>query len=244
KLEDIWRRMLKDIYSKEKKAFDGEKMTCAELQDELKAILKTKRYLIILDDVWTAEDFRKIKEVLVNTKMGSRIIITTRSDEVASQADDGYKIKVKPLEAEDAWHLFRRKAFPRTENHICPLVLQECGKLIVGRCDGLPLALVAIGSILSLKVQNVTEWGLFDAQLISELNKNVNLNHVVKILNLSYKYLPDYLKSCFLYCAMFPEDHMIHRKRLIRLWAAEGFIEQIGNCSLEDVAEGYLTELV
>lgn len=244
KLDDIWRRMLKEIYSKDKKEFDAEKMTCGELQDELKELLKTKRYLIILDDVWTAEDFIKIKDVLVDTKMGSRIIITTRSDEVASQADDGYKIKVEPLEKEDAWHLFCRKAFPRAENHICPKTLQKCGKLIVGRCDGLPLAIVAIGSILSLKEQNDTEWRLFDVQLISELNNNSNLNHVVKILNLSYKYLPDYLNSCFLYCAMFPEDHMIHRKRLIRLWVAEGFIEQSGNCSLEDVAEGYLRELV
>ncbi|XP_044964580.1 disease resistance protein RPM1-like [Hordeum vulgare subsp. vulgare] len=244
KLDDIWRRMLKEIYSKDKKEFHAEKMTCGELQDELKEILKKKRYLIILDDVWTAEDFRKIKEVLVDAKMGSRIIITTRSEEVASIAHDGCRIKVEPLEEEDAWRLFCRKAFPNTENHICPLALQEYGKLIVGRCDGLPLALVAIGSSLSLKAQNLTEWKLFDEQLIFELHKNENLSRVVKILNLSYKYLPDYLKSCFLYCAMFPEDHMIHRKRLIRLWIAEGFIEQIGKCSLEDVAEGYLGELV
>ncbi|SPT15788.1 unnamed protein product [Triticum aestivum] len=244
KLDDIWRIMLKEIYSKDQKAFDGEKLTCAELQDELKETLKTKRYLIILDDVWTAEAFRKIKGVLVDTKMGSRIIITTRFDEVASQADDGYKIKVEPLEKEDAWRLFCRKAFPRTENHICPLALRKCGESIVEKCDGLPLALVSIGSILSLKEQNDTEWGLFEAQLISELNNNSDLKHVVKILNLSYKYLPDDLKSCFLYCAMFPEDHMIHRKRLIRLWVAEGFIKQNGNCSLEDVAEGYLRELV
>ncbi|KAM3372938.1 hypothetical protein ACQJBY_019722 [Aegilops geniculata] len=244
KLDDIWRRMLKQIYSKDKKEFDAEKMTCGELRDELKELLKTRQYLIILDDVWTPEDFRKIKEVLVDAKMGSRIIMTTRSEEVALIAHDGCRINVEPLEEEDAWRLFCRKAFPSTENHICPLALQECGKLIVGRCDGLPLALVAIGSLLSLKAQNVTEWKLFDAQLISELHKNENLSRVEKILNLSYKYLPDCLKSCFLYCAMFPEDHMIHRKRLIRLWVAEGFVEQDENCSLEDVAEGYLTQLV
>ncbi|XBI51531.1 disease resistance protein RPM1-like [Aegilops tauschii subsp. strangulata] len=244
KLDDIWRRMLKEIYSKDKKEFDAEKMTCRELQDELKELLKIRQYLIILDDVWTAEDLRKIKEVLVDAKMGSRIILTTRSEEVASIAHDGCRIKVEPLEEEDAWRLFCRKAFPSTENHVCPLALQECGKSIVERCDGLPLALVAIGSLLSLKAQNVADWKLCDAQLISDLHKNENPSRVEKILNLSYKYLPDYLKSCFLYCTMFPEDHMIHRKRLIRLWVAQGFVEQIGNCSLEDVVEGYLTQLV
>ncbi|KAF7013321.1 hypothetical protein CFC21_027407 [Triticum aestivum] len=156
KLHDIWRRMLKEICAKDKKEFDAEKMTCGDLQDELKELLKTRRYLIILDDVWKAEDFRKIKEVLVDAKMGSRIIVTTRSEEVASIAYDGCRIKVEPLEEEDAWRLFCRKAFPSTDNHICPLALQECGKLIVGRCDGLPLALVAIGSLLSLNAQNVT----------------------------------------------------------------------------------------
>ncbi|XBI51546.1 hypothetical protein VPH35_034037 [Triticum aestivum] len=242
KLDDIWRTMLKDIYSEDK--FDIAKMSSAELQVQLKKILETKRYLIILDDVWTAEDLFKIKEVLVDKDMGSRVIVTTRTEEVASIADDSYKIKVEPLEEEDAWGLFCRKAFPKIENHICPKALQECGKSIVEKCDGLPLALVSIGSRLSLKSLNVTEWRLFLDQLIWELHNNENLNRMKKILNLSYKYLPDYLKSCFLYCAMFPEDHMIHRKKLIRLWVAEGFIEQIGGFSLEYVAEGYLTELV
>jgi disease resistance protein RPM1 len=244
KLDDIWRSMLKEIYSKDKKELDAEKMNSAELQVVLKGILETKRYLIILDDVWTAADLFKMKEVLVDKGKGSRVIITTRIDEVASVANDGCKIKVEPLEEEDAWHLFCLKAFPRNENHICPKLLQVCGKSIVEKCGGLPLALVSIGSILCLKEENVTEWRLFHDQLIWELHHNDNLNRVEKILNLSYKYLPDYLKHCFLYCALFPEDYLIHRKKLIRLWIAEGFIEQSGACSLEDVAEGYLTELI
>jgi disease resistance protein RPM1 len=109
----------------------------------------------------------------------------------------------------------------------------------VQKCDGLPLALVAMGSVLSLKTKSIKEWTLFYNQLIWELHNNENLNHVEKILNLSYKCLPNYLKNCFLYCAMFPEDYLLCRKRLIRLWIAEGFIEHKGTCSLEEVAEGY-----
>lgn len=244
KLDDIWRSMLKGINYKDEKEFDAEKMSSKELTDKLKEILGTKRYLIVLDDVWTAKDFSEINQVLVDKGMGSRVIITTRTDEVASVAHDGCKIKVEPLGEKDAWLLFCRKAFPRIENHICPEELREYVKSIVEKCGGLPLALVTIGSILSLKAKNATEWRLFRDQLISELHNNDNLSRVENILNLSYKYLPDYLKNCFLYCAMFPEDHMIHRKRLIRMWVAEGFIEQRGACSLEDVAEGYLRELV
>ncbi|KAF6998702.1 hypothetical protein CFC21_014794 [Triticum aestivum] len=243
KLDDIWRSMMNGIKSKEEKEFDAEKMSSIELTDKLKEILGTKRYLIVLDDVWAAKVFFEIKHVFVDEHMGSRIIITTRTKEVAA-AHDGCMIEVEPLDEKKAWLLFCRKAFPRIENHICPKELHEYAKSIVEKCGGLPLALVTIGSILSLKVKTVTEWRLFHDQLISELHNNDNLSRVQNILNLSYKYLPDYLKNCFLYCAMFPEDHMIHRKRLIRMWLAEGFIEQIGNCSLEDVAEGYLTQLV
>nr|CAJ26369.1 putative ATPase [Brachypodium sylvaticum] len=243
KLEDIWRNMLRELV-KDNREFDAEKMYSAELRTELKKILKEKRYLIILDDVWRAGDFFKISEVLVDNGLGSRVIITTRIEDVASVAADGCKIKVEPLKDHDAWFLFCRKAFPNIENHTCPPELCECGKAIVGKCDGLPLALVAIGSLLSLNTKSNKKWRVFYDQLISELHNNENLNRVEKILNLSYKHLPNYLKNCFLHCAMFPEDYLLHRKRLIRLWIAEGFVEQRGASNLEDVAEGYLIELV
>ncbi|KAI4968574.1 hypothetical protein ZWY2020_045904 [Hordeum vulgare] len=174
KLDDIWRRMLKEIYSKDKKEFDAEKMTCGELQDKLKELLKTKRYLIILDDVWTAEDFRKIKEVLVDAKLGSRIIITTRSEEVASIAPDDCRIKVEPLEDDDAWRLFCRKAFPCTENHICPLALQECG---------LPIETVpdSIGELFNLRYLALKKTN------VEILPKSVVKLHNLETLNLQVR---------------------------------------------------------
>jgi disease resistance protein RPM1 len=43
---------------------------------------------------------------------------------------------------------------------------------------------------------------------------------------------------------MFPEDFLLARKKLTRLWVAEGFIEEKGRSTLEEVAEGYLNELI
>ena len=48
-----------------------------------------------------------------------------------------------------------------------------------------------------------------------------------------------YLKPCFLYCGVFPEDSEIKASKLIRLWVAEG-----GKETLEDVAEDYLNDLI
>ncbi|XP_047064302.1 disease resistance protein RPM1-like [Lolium rigidum] len=243
-LVDIWKQMLKKINVQDKPEYDFEHMSSEELQVKVKEILHKKRYLIILDDVWTSIDLMKIKEVLVDDCMGSRIITTSRSEEVAAIADDGCTLRVEPLDHHDSWRLFCRKAFPKTENHMCPPELHLYGERIVNKCDGLPLALVSIGSILSLRTKNIVEWKLFEDHLIWELHHNENLNHVEKILNLSYKYLPNYLKSCFLYCAIFPEDYAIDADYLIKLWISEGFIEQRGTCSLEVVAEGYLEELI
>lgn len=245
-LEDIWKKMLRDLLGKERRNFDFETKNSTELRAELMKILGGEnRYLIVLDDVWAAKDLFRIKEVLVDNRLMSRVIVTTRSEEVASIADDGYKIKVQPLDDHYAWLLFCRKAFPRSGSNSFPDDLLQLGRKIVSKCKGLPLAIVAIGSLMSLKPKTVHVWQHFYDQLILELHRNENLNHVEKILNLSYKYLPDYLKNCFLYCAMFPEDDLIHRKKLIRLWTAEGFIERNGRqCSLEEVAEDYMEDLV
>ena len=64
------------------------------------------------------------------------------------------------------------------------------------------------------------------------------------ILALSYNDLPYYLKSCFLYCGIFPKDHKIKVRNLINLWVAEGFIEKRGKQTMEDIAQDYLEELI
>uniref|UniRef100_A0ACD5V1J5 Uncharacterized protein n=1 Tax=Avena sativa TaxID=4498 RepID=A0ACD5V1J5_AVESA len=56
--------------------------------------------------------------------------------------------------------------------------------------------------------------------------------------------LPYILKNCFLHCTIFPEDYLIKRKRLIRHWVTAGFIRETEHKTMEEVAEGYLYELV
>ncbi|XP_058111972.1 disease resistance protein RPM1-like [Magnolia sinica] len=78
----------------------------------------------------------------------------------------------------------------------------------------------------------------------SEFESDDNLRSMMKILFLSFNDLPYYLKSCFLYLSIFPEDYAIKRMKLIRLWIAEGFVERNEGRSMEDVAEGYLNALI
>ncbi|XP_028110836.1 disease resistance protein RPM1-like [Camellia sinensis] len=136
----------------------------------------------------------------------------------------------------------KRKTF--VENS-CPSHLEGLSRAILNRCEGLPLALVAISGLLSTKNKSsVDEWDKIYRSLGAELQANDKLLSMNKILSLSYIDLPYYLKFCFLYLSVFPEDCFIDHWRLIRLWVAEGFVEMKVGMTKEEVAEGYLNELI
>ena len=65
------------------------------------------------------------------------------------------------------------------------------------------------------------------------------------ILARSYSDLPShYLKSCFLYLAVFAEDYSIPMSDLVQLWMAEGFIPHIAKHKQEQTARKCASELV
>jgi disease resistance protein RPM1 len=135
-------------------------------------------------------------------------------------------------------------AFSGDTNHKCPIELAELAHEIVSKCKGIPLAIVAVGRLIFVRDKTREEFKRIHDQLEWELVNSPSMEHVRNILYLSYIYLPTHLRSCFLYCSLFPEDYLFHRKKLARLWIAEGFIEERGRSTLEEVAEGYMEELV
>ncbi|XP_028105898.1 disease resistance protein RPM1-like, partial [Camellia sinensis] len=179
-----------------------------------------------------------VKEVLQES---SRVLRTTRIANIASTSCRGFHgniYEMKPLSPEESWILFCKKTFQEKD---CPRHLIELSERILGRCDGLPLAIVAIAGVLASKDYNrIDEWELVNRSLGAE----VEGSDMMKILLLSYNDLPYYLKSCFLYLSNFPEDHLIGWMSLIRLWVAEGFVEVKHGKTLEEVAEAYIYELL
>ncbi|KAL5060720.1 hypothetical protein RYX36_032324 [Vicia faba] len=205
--------------------------------------LEPKRYLVIFDDVWTDNFSDEIKHALINNKRGSRILVTTRSMHVAVNSKKSFLVHVHELQSlplNKAWELFCNKAFRGQ----CPTELEDESKEIVQKCGGLPLAIVAIGGLLSTKAKTIFEWEKVSQSLRIELHRNVHLTDLVKILSLSYDDLPFHLKSCMLYFGIYPEDYIINRKRLTRQWIAEGFVTQEEGRTLEDLAEEYLIEFI
>ncbi|RWR84799.1 Disease resistance protein [Cinnamomum micranthum f. kanehirae] len=214
-----------------------------KLREELSDYLKQMRYLIVIDDIWNRDAWDGIQASFPNEKNGSRILLTTRKRDVALYADPKRKpYELRLLTNEECWELLQRKAFPEVVNHGELQELELVGKDIAKRCCGLPLAVVVLGGLLSRKDQSIHEWDKVRKSIGWHLKEGED--QILHILALSYSDLPYYLKTCFLYFAAFPEDSTIHATELCRMWVAEGFVQERGDETMEEVAEDYLLELI
>nr|UBY07196.1 NBS-LRR disease resistance protein [Dasypyrum villosum] len=243
--EDVLRNIMKELF-KDKVSIQSntEALDITRLEETVKNFLEQKKYFIILDDIWTPEAFDDLSRVLIHNDKGSRLMITTREADVAALASRGHILTLEALPEDKAWDLFCMPLLPRDTNHDCPPELKPLSKEIVNKCKGLPLVIVLVGSLLRVREKTVEEWRKINDQLGWELINNSRFDHIRNVLHPSFMYLPTHLKSCFLYCSLFPEDYIFKRKELVRLWIAEGFVEERGESTLEEVAEGYLKELI
>ncbi|KAK4562840.1 hypothetical protein RGQ29_005356 [Quercus rubra] len=219
-------------------------------EDELKSVLleslKDKRYLIVMDDIWNIEVWNEVSTAFPNNSNRSRILITTRIKEVSllARSVNNSVLPIPPyelplLEEDKSWELFSKKVF---WDGTCPPELETLGRQLVKSCHGLPLAIVVLGGLLACKEKTPRIWSNYIGHVNSYLTEN--RSSCIDILALSYNHLPRHLKPCFLYFGIYPEDFEIPVRQLIRLWIAEGFIGQIGDRNIEDVAEEYLEELI
>lgn len=209
--------------------------------------LREGRFLIVLDDVWTAEAWRDLHDAFPKSNKLGKILITSRHEEVARQANQNREPhKLRLLTHQESWLLFRLEVFGEP---IFPSKLEEHGKVIVDQCDRLPLAIVVIAGILVKKTSagdlNATEkrWGKVRERVKYYLTEDPE-KRMEKIISLSYNNLPYHLRPCFLYFGIFPEDFEIPVQKLILMWIAEGFIQKKNEISLEETAQDYLEELI
>ncbi|QCD78232.1 disease resistance protein RPM1 [Vigna unguiculata] len=246
-------RLLRDIMKElcqernEHPAQDVETMNRMSLIKEVRKRLSNKRYVVLFDDVWNETFWDDIELALIDDKNGSRILITTRDEKVVEfckQALFFEVYKLQPLSKAKSLELLCKKAFGYAFVGRCPKDYKEVGLDIVRKCECLPLAIVAIGSILYRKCKSPYDWRMFSQNLSSELQSNYELQSVTKILSLSYDDLQQNLRSCLLYFGMYPEDYEVNCGRLIRQWIAEGFVKHENGRNLEEVAQQYLMELI
>nr|XP_009781183.1 PREDICTED: putative late blight resistance protein homolog R1A-10 [Nicotiana sylvestris] len=208
-----------------------------QLLEQVYRKLKGKRYLIVLDDIWSIEAWNLVIRSFSDDENGSRIMLT-RLSEVAMSAGNGYTFNMPFLNLENSWKLLADKVFGIV---VCPLRLESMGKQIAQQCQGLPLSLVVIAGLLPKISRTYKDWQKVLESMKS--HEGSTSEQCLAILALSYNYLPCSLKACFLYMGAFPEDKEIHVDKLIKIWVAEGFLKPSSHKKLEEVAEECLEDL-
>ncbi|KAG4126968.1 hypothetical protein ERO13_D10G188766v2 [Gossypium hirsutum] len=127
---------------------------------------------------------------------------------------------------EDCWSLFVKHALgdtdPDEESN-----LKRIGKVTVKKCNGLPLAIKTLASMLHSE------------------DLPYHKSDILPALRLSYHYLPSQLKHCFAYCSIFLKGHKFEKGDLIRMWVTEDLVQQLNSRRrMEDAGEQYFHELL
>ncbi|CAN6321315.1 unnamed protein product [Urochloa humidicola] len=213
----------------------------------LAGLFEGNRYLLVLDDLSSTTEWDTIIQHFPTTETASRIIVTTRVEKIAKHCSKNLEniYKLKALGYKDSCDLFTEKVFGKItdlEDQYPELV--EEAKLILRKCNGLPLAIVTIGGFLAKQPTSPMEWRKLNEHISAELEMNPEIGMIRTVLLKSYDGLPYHLKSCFLYLSIFPEDHSISRKRLVRRWTAEGYSSEVRGKSAEEIADSYFMELI
>ncbi|XP_059301976.1 putative late blight resistance protein homolog R1A-3 [Lycium ferocissimum] len=91
------------------------------IADMLQKALIGRRYLIVLDDIWEVEAWEDVGLCFPNNEKGSRVIVTTRIEEVAKNLQhrsDPYSLRF--LTVEESWELLKKKGYK------LPNIVRDC----------------------------------------------------------------------------------------------------------------------
>ena len=195
--------------------------TDSEIAEELFQSLKNLRFLLLLDDVWEQIDLHAIGIPDPTLENGCRMIIATRSLDVCRVMATDIEIQVKRLLEEEAWELFREQVggiidSPNIEPH---------ARAIVQKCHGLPLLIIVTGRAMTKEIDALA-W-MHAVREFSRCSSHgmYGFESLIQKLKFSYDRLEGLeLKSCFLYCALFPADWEVSIFDLVEYWIHEGLI--------------------
>ncbi|KAM5551841.1 hypothetical protein ABKV19_026612 [Rosa sericea] len=151
------------------------------------------KMLVVIDDVDELTQLEKLAGSRNWFGPGSRIIITTTDIQLLKAHDVGDRYKANGLNRDEALQLLSLKAFKK-----CPPpedYLHLCNR-ILGYAQGLPLALVVLGSFLFGR--STDEW----ASAIDRL-KNTPHKRIIDVLRISFDGLDEKDREIFLHIACF-----------------------------------------
>ena len=209
--------------------------------------LQSKRYLLILDDVWNEnpQEWNTFKSCLLKicSNPGNNIIVTTRSDKVAKIMETLSRCNLEKLSKDECWSIIKKIV---SANERIPLTpdLDAVGRKIAKKCGGVPLVARVLGGTMLHKREKSQWLAIQNNEVWNSLHDS---NEMLPILKLSFDHLPSpSLKQCFAYCSIFPKGYDMNQKELIQYWMAEGFLQpsQGNGLAMEDIGYMYFDILL
>nr|GMD93163.1 putative late blight resistance protein homolog R1B-14 [Ipomoea batatas] len=228
----------KDLLNKIYSQVCGREIEIGNVAEGLRKSLMGRRYLIVLDDIWSVEAWEELNRVFPSCDNGSRIVLTSKQERVIS---DAKHICLPLFTVDESWELLQVKLFKGSR---CPEELENVERKISKHCGGLPLVVGLIADLLDRIEKSEQMWHKFLLALETCVDELIGEKQSNDAIKLSYHRLSYNLKNCLLYFAAFPKDKRIDVSYLIKLWISEGFIDSKKDERVEDTAKYCLNHLV
>ncbi|KAL1149064.1 hypothetical protein V6Z11_A10G166800 [Gossypium hirsutum] len=225
--------------SKQKKIWDllgkgrNEDTHHQERETVISEELRTKKYLLFLDDVLSEVN---LKEVGIHSDHEHGRIVFACRDKYTGHTD--IDMTLKPLSPEDATMLFWKAVGSERKKG-------RDAEVIIGLCGGMPPILNLIGRCLRGK-DDPKRWRDVKRQLqCPNMQGWEEFGEYYNFLKIVYEGLPtDEYKHCLLYWAIFPLGEKINRDHIIECWATEQFLEPERLCEARDRGHTILDDFV
>ncbi|CAJ1911928.1 unnamed protein product [Sphenostylis stenocarpa] len=213
-----------------------------QLQSLLRHKLSGQKYLLVLDDTWNDDRAKwiELKDLIKVGAVGSKILVTTRGNSIASMMGTVPSYVLEALSAENCLSLFVKWAFKEGEEKKYPNLV-DIGREIVKKCGGVPLAVRTLGSSLFLNF-DTERWEFIRDQEIWKLNQKKD--DILPALKLSYDQMPSYLRHCFAFFSLYPKDFLFADGFLVNIWGSLGLLQSpAGDQKIENIGRQYIEEL-
>ncbi|TQE10250.1 hypothetical protein C1H46_004089 [Malus baccata] len=130
------------------------------VQVQLKHEVRGKRFLFVLDDLWNENyhDWNLLQVPFLYAAGGSKVVITTRSETVASIVRNVPTHYLEPLSDEDCWSLILKHALGDSNPTEHSNIRETDRETAIRKCNGLPLIARALGGLLRGTTSGSEEW--------------------------------------------------------------------------------------
>ncbi|KAF6992205.1 hypothetical protein CFC21_009220 [Triticum aestivum] len=255
-LTDLSWHLLLDFHSDDLQAKEKAAIGILEGQDpvqECRRIMCEYRSLVVLDGLRSREDWDLIKATFLPDSTNACIIVITNEASVATHCVDNKEdraVNVKGLEADMTLVLF--KQIIKDGMEFTPDEM-ELSKVTLGRCGGIPKVIATIGQLFTK--ENARYWSMSATDLLEFINDDFmsklethdwfhSLRGLFSWMQSYFDGCSDSLKPCIFYLSIFPPDHKIRQRHLLRRWIAEGYCRDTYSGTAEENGKILFLELI